>query len=73
MPVDDQGRHTDYAGKYAGMGTDESNPVILEDMKKAGSLLCQRGDRTQLSPLLALQESHHLPGHASVVLLRGFL
>ena len=38
VPVDDQGRHTDYAGKYAGMGTDESNPVILEDMKKAGSL-----------------------------------
>ena len=38
VPVDDQGHHTDYAGKYAGMGTDESNPVILEDMKKAGSL-----------------------------------
>ncbi len=38
VPVDDQGRHTDYAGKYAGMTTDESNPVILEDMKEAGSL-----------------------------------
>ena len=38
VPVDDQGRHTDYAGKYAGMGTDESNPVILADMKAAGSL-----------------------------------
>ncbi|MCI7000495.1 MAG: isoleucine--tRNA ligase [Clostridiales bacterium] len=38
VPVDDQGRHTDYAGKYAGMGTDESNPVILEDMKKDGTL-----------------------------------
>ena len=38
VPVDDQGRHTDYAGKYAGMLTDESNPIILEDMKKAGSL-----------------------------------
>ena len=38
VPVDDQGRHTDYAGKYAGMGTDESNPVILNDMKEAGSL-----------------------------------
>ena len=72
VPVDDQGRHTDYAGKYAGMGTEESNPVILEDMKKAGPL-CQRGDRPQLSPLLALQEPHHLPGHASVVLLRGLL
>ena len=38
VPVDDQGRHTDYAGKYAGMKTEESNPVILEDMKAAGSL-----------------------------------
>ncbi len=38
VPVDDRGRHTDYAGKYAGLSTDESNPVILEDMKEAGSL-----------------------------------
>ena len=38
VPVDDQGRHTDYAGKYAGMKTEESNPVILNDMKEAGSL-----------------------------------
>src|SRR5699024_4505528 len=34
VPVDDQGRHTDYAGKYAGMTTDESNPDILADMNK---------------------------------------
>ena len=38
VPVDDQGRHTDYAGKYAGLKTDESNPVILADMKADGSL-----------------------------------
>ncbi len=38
VPVDDQGKHTDYAGKYAGMGTDESNPVILKDMKESGML-----------------------------------
>lgn len=38
VPVDDQGRHTDYAGKYAGMTTDESNPVILNDMKESGML-----------------------------------
>ena len=38
VPVDDQGRHTDYAGKYAGMKTDESNPVILADMKGSGML-----------------------------------
>jgi len=38
VPVNDQGRHTDYAGKYAGMTTDESNPVILADMKESGAL-----------------------------------
>ena len=38
VPVDDYGRHTDYAGKYAGMKTEESNPVILADMKETGAL-----------------------------------
>ena len=38
VPVDDQGRHTDYAGKYAGLTTDESNPIILQDMKESGML-----------------------------------
>ncbi|MBQ0037336.1 MAG: isoleucine--tRNA ligase [Clostridiales bacterium] len=38
VPVNDQGRHTDYAGKYAGMLVEESNPIILSDMKEAGSL-----------------------------------
>ena len=38
VPVDDQGRHTDYAGKYAGLTTEESNPVILADMKESGML-----------------------------------
>ena len=38
VPVDDRGRHTDYAGKYAGLKTEESNPIILEDMRKDGSL-----------------------------------
>ena len=38
VPVNDQGRHTDYAGKYAGMLVEESNPVILKDMQKSGAL-----------------------------------
>ena len=38
VPVDDQGRHTEYAGKYAGLRTEESNPVILEDMRQSGML-----------------------------------
>ena len=64
VPVDDQGRHTDYAGKYAGMKTEESNPIILADMKESGAAVRLRGDRPLLSPLLALQGPHHLPGHA---------
>ena len=38
VPVDDYGRHTDYAGKYAGLKTEASNPVILADMKEIGML-----------------------------------
>ncbi len=38
VPVDDHGRHTDYAGKYAGLPTEKSNPIILEDMKESGML-----------------------------------
>ena len=38
VPVDDYGRHTDYAGKYAGLKTEESNAVILEDMRQSGAL-----------------------------------
>ena len=38
VPVDDQGRHTDYAGKYAGLQTEESNPIILADMRESGML-----------------------------------
>ena len=38
VPVDDQGRHTEYAGKYAGLGTEESNPIVFEDMKASGVL-----------------------------------
>ncbi len=41
VPVDDQGRHTDYAGKYAGLSTDESNPIILKDMEADGSLFAK--------------------------------
>ncbi len=41
VPVDDQGRHTDYAGKYAGLTTEESNPIILKDMKESGKLFAQ--------------------------------
>ncbi len=42
VPVDDRGRHTEYAGKYAGFKTDESNPIILEDMKQSGMLFASQ-------------------------------
>ena len=38
VPVDDQGRHTDYAGKYAGLYVEDSNPIIAADMKESGML-----------------------------------
>ena len=38
VPVDDQGRHTEYAGKYAGLIVEESNPIIAADMKESGML-----------------------------------
>ncbi len=38
VPVDNYGRHTDYAGKYAGLKTEESNPIILADMQQSGML-----------------------------------
>ncbi len=38
VPVDDYGRHTDYSGKYAGLKTEESNPIILADMAESGML-----------------------------------
>ena len=38
VPVDDYGRHTAYAGKYEGLSTEKSNPIILEDLKELGML-----------------------------------
>ena len=39
VPVDDRGYQTADAGQYAGLRYDESNAVILDDMKKSGALL----------------------------------
>ena len=38
VPVDDYGRHTEYAGKYAGLKTEDSNPIIKADMEESGAL-----------------------------------
>ena len=42
VPVDDYGRHTDYAGQYAGLKTEESNPIILADMEQSGALFASK-------------------------------
>ncbi|HHV93272.1 MAG TPA: isoleucine--tRNA ligase [Firmicutes bacterium] len=38
-PVDNQGRFTEEAGKYAGMKLDDANHVIISDLKAVGLLL----------------------------------
>ena len=38
VPVDDRGRQTEAAGKYAGLRYDESNAAILADLKESGAL-----------------------------------
>ena len=39
VPVDDRGYQTEDAGPYAGLKYDESNTVILKDLKESGALL----------------------------------
>ena len=73
VPVNDQGRHTDYAGKYEGMLVEESNPVILNDMKEAGSLFASEEIVHSYPHCWRCKEAHHLPRHPAVVLLRRFL
>ena len=63
-PVDDQGRHTDYAGKYAGMKTEESNPVILADMKESGALFASEEIVHSYPHCWRCKKPHHLPGHS---------
>lgn len=39
MPVDDDGRFTDYVKEFAGLDTDEANPKIIEWLKERGTLV----------------------------------
>ncbi len=41
VPVDDRGRQTADAGKFAGMTTDESNTAILADLAETGALFAK--------------------------------
>ncbi|MCD6449793.1 MAG: isoleucine--tRNA ligase, partial [Thermotogaceae bacterium] len=40
-PVDDEGRFTEEAGKYAGLRIEEANPIIIEDLRKKGILVAE--------------------------------
>lgn len=42
MPVDDNGRFTDEAGQFAGLDTDEANPVIIEWLREQGTLVAEK-------------------------------
>ncbi len=42
MPVDDNGCFTDEAAQFAGLDTDEANPVIIEWLKGEGTLVAKQ-------------------------------
>ncbi len=42
MPVDDDGRLTDEAGRFAGLDTDEANPVIIDWLREQGTLVAEK-------------------------------
>lgn len=42
MPVDDNGCFTDEAAQFAGLDTDEANPVIIEWLKEQGTLVAKQ-------------------------------
>ena len=47
VPVDDRGYQTADAGKYAGLRYDESNKVILADLKESGALFASEDIKHQ--------------------------
>ena len=42
MPVDDNGRLTDEAGRFAGLDVDEANPVIIDWLREQGTLVAKQ-------------------------------
>ena len=42
MPVDDNGVFTDEAGRFAGLSTDEANPVIIDWLREQGTLVAEK-------------------------------
>ena len=71
MPVDDNGRFTDEAGRFAGLDTDEANPLIIDWLREQRHARGGKEDHAQLSALLALPRAGHLPRHRPVVRVHG--
>ena len=42
MPVDDNGVFTGEAGQFAGLSTDEANPVIIDWLREQGTLVAEK-------------------------------
>ena len=70
-PVDDAGRFTDVVKEFAGQHVFKANPKIVELLQANGRLAGPWVVEPFLSPLLALQESRHLPGDRTVVRVDG--
>ena len=71
MPVDDNGVFTGEAGQFAGLSTDEANPVIIDWLREQGTLVAEKKMQPLLPALLALPRAGHLPRHGPVVRLHG--
>ena len=73
VPVDDHGRQTDYAGKYAGMKTEESNAVILADLKEKAARCSPPRNSPTATPTAGAARARSSSALPAVVLLRGVL
>ena len=70
-PVDDGGRFTDEVPEFAGQKVGSGQPRHHRTAAPKRRAPEGGGDQPHLSPLLALQEADHLPGHGAVVHLHG--
>ena len=66
-PQDDDGRFVEGLPEYKGKTVFEANPIVIELLKKRGTLVGERKTHAQLSALLALPQSGDLPRHRAVV------
>ena len=66
-PLDDDGRFIEGLPEYKGKTVFEANPAVIELLKSRGTLCRREQAAAQLSALLALPQSGHLPRHRAMV------